>query len=156
MCGPPRHLALASAVAALFGCSSSPNGGKPDGAPAASPSCPSVDAYCASPSRKCVRDWATAQLATAWCTDDAGAAPYDSVNLRPDCSGFDFVFTTGTDTGVVYIYEAGSGALVGIASEGPRDGCIAGDVTALPLGQSCYMRQRHLCGSIGATPMPNG
>jgi hypothetical protein len=88
--------------------------------------------------------------------DDAGAPPYDSVNLRPDCSGFDFVFRTSTDTGVVYIYEAGSGGLVGIASEGFLGGCVAGDITALPLGQACYMRQTHLCGSIGATQMPNG
>jgi hypothetical protein len=71
------------------------------------------------------------------------------VNLRPDCSGFNFVFTTGTDTGVVYVYEAGSGSLVGIASEGPENGCIAGDVTALLLGQDCYMQPSHLCGSIG-------
>ena len=88
--------------------------------------------------------------------DDAGALPYDSVNLRPDCSGFDFVFTTATDTGVVYIFETGSGGLVGIASEGFGDRCIAGDITALPLGQGCYMRQTHLCGSIGATQVPNG
>jgi hypothetical protein len=146
MRSPRRHLALASVVAALFGCSSSPNGG----------ACPSVDAYCARQSEKCVRDWATAQLATTWCTDDAGALPYDSVNLRPDCSGFDFVLTTGTDTGVVYIYEAGSGSLVGIASEGNGNSCIAGDVPALLLGQECYMRQAHLCGSIGATQVPNG
>lgn len=147
-----QRLALPSLVVALFGCSLSANEVvQPDGGRAMSPPCPTLDAYCGDHPKECVRDWATAQLATTWCSFDAGEVPYDSINLRVDCSGFNFVFATATDTGVVYIYDAATGGLLGIGGEsfgGNR--CLAGDATPLSLGQSCGTGQKHLCGSIGA------
>jgi len=143
-----RGTALAAMTLLASACASHPSA-------AATASCPSVDEYCANLSQsnhevKCVRDWSTAEQDVTWCTADAGSSLYDSVNLRPDCSGFDFVFTTATDTGIVYIYDHGSAALIGIAAEGNGSHCVAGDATALSLGQQCYGRQTHLCGPNGA------
>ena len=95
--------------------------------------CPSIDSFCATDAStgpiltaRCVRDWATAQTAAAWCPNNL------DISIHPGCNGYDFVFQGGVDTSYFYVYDAATGALVGVQLNGlggPR--CVAGVVPAL-------------------------
>jgi hypothetical protein len=109
-------------------------------------SCPSIDEYCAGLSQRCVRDWATAQQPSTWCTNDGGTTNHESVFIQADCDGFDFVYLVGFDNGIYYYYDPQSGQLVGVGSAiGAPEGnfCLAGTGPPHPPGV--------LCGDGGAT-----
>jgi hypothetical protein len=132
-----RWTAVVIGILVGAGCSSS---GTPSGK-----SCPSLDAYCGT---HCVRDWATAQQPSTWCTTDAGTANNESVIIRTDCDGLNFVYLVGTDNGTYYYYDPQSGQLVGVGSAvGSNTGnfCLAG---VAPSPSPSVQ-----CGDGGATPV---
>jgi len=101
--------------------------------------CPSLDAYCAT--NHCVSDWSEAQKASSWCTTDAGA-PYEfgyaGVAIQTDCSGFNVVVLSGTDTSMFYLYDPGTGKLVGVGSNGFQpQRCLAGTLPSPPISFVC-------------------
>jgi hypothetical protein len=95
------------------------------------PSCPSVAVYCGSAQPQyggCVPNWVTAQNASTWCKTEAGASYLGGaadVFMQTGCNGFNTVVLSATDMGIIYFYDMGTGALIGIARQ-PSWSCVAG------------------------------
>jgi hypothetical protein len=99
-------------------------------APDATLTCTDLDAYCGGRVSACVRDWSTASMSGTWCVrSDAGLAGPGGVGVfvRTGCDGYNVVRLIGFDSGIVYVYDASTGALVGIAGAA-SNGCAAGKV----------------------------
>ncbi|MGH7269577.1 MAG: hypothetical protein ACREJ3_04025, partial [Polyangiaceae bacterium] len=81
---------------------------------AGSGACPLMDQACAHDAGAlyhCVRDWATAQRPSSWCTQQNVF-----VSIFSDCDGYDIVEESpiASDLATDYYYDLTTGALVGI------------------------------------------
>jgi hypothetical protein len=104
--------------------------------------CPSVDVFCAADGgpggpasflgTRCVRDWSTATTPAAWCPTNL------NVGVYPGCNGYDIVVEGAVDTSVFYLYDLGTGNLVGVwYSAIGGFTCVAGDAPPVNLS-GCY------------------
>jgi hypothetical protein len=98
--------------------------------------CPSLDSYCAT--NHCVSDWSEARKPSTWCTADAGATYQRPVSIQADCSGFNVVVLSGTDTSMFYLYDPGTGVLVGVGANGfGPSRCLGGTLPTTPISFAC-------------------
>jgi hypothetical protein len=83
-------------------------------APGSAPCPPSVDAFCAQPNFVCSRTWASATESNGLCMQGADKVIFTST---APCKGYEIASTLLWDNvQTVFIYEAVSGALVGITT----------------------------------------
>jgi hypothetical protein len=121
-------------------------GETPSDAPMA---CLPIATYCAT--NHCVSDWSDAAKPSSWCTTDAGA-PYElgyaDVLIEPDCSGFNVVVLSATDTSIFYFYDVATGKLAGVGRNGLQS-CLAGTLPAASLSFACIdggISENNVCG----------
>ncbi len=106
-------LVLLLGAAALLGLSSCGGGGGGD-------TCPlSIDAYCQKIGG-CPMTWTEAQDATSW----KGPCPGSVILSR--CPYVDTATLPNFDVGIVFEYDATTGALFRVESVGQNDGCYGG------------------------------